>query len=97
MTEQSMDGYRLGKLLFDANRDREKKLAGEFKANPDAVIGRYGLSPRAAQAVRSGDLRAMFEYGVHPLLVRMGYMSLFGPISTPDYRKALSGAVQNEY
>ena len=92
-----MDGYWLGKLLFDANRDREQVLANEFRADPEAVIARYALPPRAAEAVRNGDLRAMYELGVHPLLVRMGYMSLFGRISTPDYRAALDGAVPVDY
>jgi len=95
--DSSMDGYWLGKLLFDANSDREQKLSKAFRADPDAVLARYPLSPRAAAAVREGNLRAIFEFGVHPLLVRMGYLSLFGPISTPDYRKALAGAVQAEY
>ena len=92
-----MDGYWVGKLLFDANRDPEQALVEEFNASPEAVIARYPLSPRAAQALRDRDLRAIYELGVHPLLVRMGSMALFGRIGTPEYRDALEGAVQAEY
>ena len=48
-------------------------------------------------AVRNKDLRAIYEMNVHPLLCRMGYMALWGRISTPDYRAALDGAVPVEY
>ena len=95
--EVGMDGYWLGKLFFEANRDPEHALVKEFGADPEAVIARYPLSERAAQALRDRDLRAIYECGVHPLLVRMGSNVLFGPVSTPEYRDALSGAVQVEY
>ena len=81
-----MDGYQLGKLLFDANSKPSRRLGERLANEPEAVIAEYQLSERAAAAVRDKDLRAMYEMNVHPLLVRMGYMALFGRISAADER-----------
>ena len=90
-----MDGYWLGKLLFDANGDME--LIKQFQDDPEAVIARYPLSAPAAQALRDRDRGAIYGFGVHPLLVRMGCHMLFGPIGTPEYVEALSGVVPADY
>lgn len=92
-----MDGYRIGKLLFDANSKPQLKLGERVAADAEAVIAEYRLSDKEAAAVRNKDLRAIYEMNVHPLLCRMGYMALWGRISTPDYRAALDGAVPVEY
>ena len=93
--EFRMDGYWVGKLLFEASGDPE--LMKEFQGDPDAVIARYPLSERAAQALRDRDRGTIYGLGVHPLLVRMGCHVLFGPIGTPEYRDALSGVVPVDY
>lgn len=92
-----MDGYWVGKLLFEANSDVTGRLVEAFRDDPDAVIARYPMSEGAARAVRDRDLRAIYELGVHPLLVRMGSHALYGPMSTPDYRDAIAGAVPRAY
>ncbi len=93
----TMDGYRLGKLLFDANSKPQLKLGERVAADVEAVIAEYRLSEKEAAALRGKDLRAIYEMNVHPLLTRMGYMALWGRISTVDYRAALEGAVPVEY
>jgi hypothetical protein len=91
-----MSRYALGKLFFDVNRDRTFALAQRFQADPEGVLAEYDLSEAERAAVRSGDVRAVYEAGVSPLLVRMGARALFGPMSSEDYRAALAGASQVE-
>lgn len=92
-----MDGYQIGKLFFAACSDPTRRVVNAFKEDPAAVVAEYGISGDSAQAVLDHDLRAVYESGVHPLLVRMGANALYGPMPTSDYRDALEGAVQIDY
>jgi len=89
-----MSRYTLGKLFFDANSDRQMRLVQRFHADPEAVMEEYGLSEREKQAMRDKDIRAVYEAGVHPVLVRMGGLALLGLRDVNLYREALLGAVQ---
>lgn len=89
-----MSTYGLGRLFFDANRDRTMALVQRFQADPDGVLAEYDLTEAEREAVLAGDVRAVYEAGVEPLLVRMGAMILFGMRSTADYKAAIVGATQ---
>jgi hypothetical protein len=89
-----MSGYELGRMFFDGNRDRERKLAKRFQEDPTAVFDEYNIPEVQREYVLNGDIRSIYETGVHPLLVRMGVMTFIGPIDTPSYRAAIAGAVQ---
>jgi len=47
-----MRDYWLSKLFFDL---QQPALAAEFKANRDAVLARYSLSPEVQNAIREND------------------------------------------
>ena len=44
-----MRDYWLSKMFFDL---QSPALASEFRANPDAVMGRYPLNPEVKQALK---------------------------------------------
>lgn len=101
MTDQARlsaaEGYLIGKLFFAATSGDDGRLVAAFREDPAAVVAEFGLSDAASRAVLDHDLRTIYESGVHPLLVRMGANALYGPMPTPDYRAALTGAVQIDH
>lgn len=90
-----MSRYELGRLLFDVSRD-DNPLAAEYLASPDAVLARYALTDDERRMLRERDIRAIYEAGVPPLLVRTGGIRLLGVRSLAAYREALAGAVQRD-
>jgi hypothetical protein len=84
----------LGRLLFDAWRDREGRLVSRYRVDPVPVLAEYRLSEDERRYLLNGDVRAIYETGVPPLLVRMGVSALLGGMDTPTYKRAISGAVQ---
>ncbi len=89
-----MSRYELGRLLFDACRDREAKLASKYREDPESVLEGYRLTEAERKAVVDVDIRAIYEASPHPLLVRMGLQALMGGVDTPTYKRAIDGAVQ---
>lgn len=75
-----MSRYELGRLFFDACRDREMKLAARYRKDPQPVLDEYRLSDAERQYLLDADIRAIYESGVPPLLVRMGINTLVGGI-----------------
>jgi hypothetical protein len=88
--------FELGRLFFDAGRDREMKLVSRYHDDPASVLSEYDLTEAERLTVLNKDVRAIYEAGVPPLLVRMGVMYLMGGMDTPTYKKVLAGAVQRE-
>lgn len=62
-----MGAYEVGKLFFDMKRDRG--LAEEFRANPDAVMERYRFTEAEKDAIRKKDVKFIYRLGVNPYLV----------------------------
>lgn len=62
-----MGAYEVGKVLFDMKHDRG--LAEEFRTNPDAVMERYRFTDAEKDAIRSGDVKFIYQLGVNPYLV----------------------------
>ena len=62
-----MGAYEVGKLFFDMKHDR--RLAEEFRSNPDAVMERYGFTGEEKQAIRKKDVKFIYRLGVNPYLV----------------------------
>lgn len=91
-----MSRYGLGKLFFDANRDRSFALVKRFQADPEGVLAEYDLTDTERRAVMARDIRTVYEAGVHPLLVRMGGLALLGLRDVNEYKTALEGAVQQD-
>jgi len=89
-----MSRFELGRLFFDAGRDRQMKLVSQYREDPDSVLAGYELNDAERDYLRNKDVRAIYEAGVPPLLVRMGVMYLMGGMDTPSYKNAISGAVQ---
>jgi hypothetical protein len=89
-----MSRYELGRLFFDACRDRDMVLVSKYREDPESVLDGYRLSEAERRSVLNGDIRAIYEAGVPPLLVRMGAMAIVGRTDTPTYRRAIAGAVQ---
>jgi hypothetical protein len=58
------------------------------------VLDQYELTEAERRYLLDGDVRAIYEAGVPPLLVRMGVNALMGPMDTATYRQAIAGAVQ---
>jgi hypothetical protein len=64
---QSVSTYGVSKFLFTFNTD--PALRERFKADPDAVLASYPLNDGERAAVRTYDFKALYDMGIHPLLL----------------------------
>jgi hypothetical protein len=79
--------YQLQKLIYHVNRDpaaRERYLS-----DPKAFVQGYDLSEQEAAAVLVVDVRSLYSFGVHSLLLRP--FTLLNKVSNEDYGRALKG------
>gem|GEM_PF-5891709 len=63
----SGDLYRLSKLVYRLTTDAA--LAEAFKRDPESILQSAEIAPELAEAVRRGDLLALYRRGLHPLLL----------------------------
>lgn len=82
-----MSLYQLQKLIYDVNRNPERRDA--YRADKAGFLARYELTPEEQAAIADLDVRKLYGYGVHPLLLRP--FTLLHRISNEDYVKALAG------
>jgi hypothetical protein len=82
-----MSLYQLQKFIYDVNRNPERREA--YRADKAGFIARYELSPEEQAAIADLDVRKLYSYGVHPLLLRP--FTLLHRVSNEDYAKALAG------
>jgi len=82
-----MSLYQLQKLMYDVNRDAERKE--EYRKDPCTFVSRYDLTSEEREAILSLDIRTLYTMGVHPLLLRP--FTLLHCISAGDYAKSLAG------
>jgi hypothetical protein len=82
-----MSLYQLQKFIYDVNRNPERREA--YRADKAGFIARYELSSEEQAAIADLDVRKLYSYGVHPLLLRP--FTLMHRVSNEDYAKALAG------
>ena len=82
-----MSLYQLQKLIYDVNRNPERRDA--YRADKAGFLSRYELTAGEQAAIADLDVRQLYSYGVHPLLLRP--FTLLHRVSNEDYAKALAG------
>lgn len=82
-----MSLYQLQKLMYEVNRNPQRRE--EYRKDAAAFAAGYDLSGEEKQAVLKLDIRALYQLGVHPLLLRP--FTLLHRVSNEDYAKALAG------
>lgn len=82
-----MTAYALQKAIRDVNRIPERREA-YFKSPADYSQG-YDLTDRERDAFVNFNVRAMYDMGVHGLLLRP--FTIMHKMSDPDYVKLLRG------
>jgi len=65
-----MSKRRRGLERFLHQFDKDKGLQARMTADPDAVAAEFGISAEELAALKNDDMVKIFEWGVHPLLVR---------------------------
>jgi hypothetical protein len=82
-----MSVYTLQKLLRDVNRIPERREA--YFRSPATFAASYDLTERERAALIDFDIRALYDMGVHGLILRP--FTILHKVSDPDYVKALRG------
>jgi len=82
-----MSLYQLQKLIYHVHRDPAQRE--RYRRDPAAFIKNYDLTEAEARAALEVDVRALYQMGVHALLLRP--FSLLHKVSNEDYAKALKG------
>ena len=82
-----MSLYQLQKLIYHINRDPERRE--RYRQDPAKFVHGYELSEAEAQAILNVDTRALYQMGVHSLLLRP--FTLLNRVSNEDYANALKG------
>lgn len=82
-----MSLYQIQKLMYEVNRDPERRA--EYRKDKAAFAARYDLTAEEQDAITQLDIRRLYQFGVHPLLLRP--FALLHQISNEDYAKALAG------
>ena len=80
-----MSSYQLQKLIYSYLREVE-----ESPERSDVRTAGYDLTDAEREAVEKTDIRALYELGVHPVLLN-SYARAMG-FARQDYRKLLDGA-----
>jgi len=79
--------YQVQKLLFHVNRDRQ--VRARFLAERELLVGEYDLTAEERRAVLDTDFHALYQMGVHSLL--LGPLAAALGVSFPDYLAILKG------
>ncbi|HEY4820931.1 MAG TPA: hypothetical protein VIH62_08790 [Xanthobacteraceae bacterium] len=82
-----MSVYTLQKLLRDVNRIPERRAA--YFGSPAKFAEGYDLTERERDALLAFDVRALYDMGVHGLILRP--FTILHKMSDPDYVKVLRG------
>jgi aromatic-ring opening dioxygenase LigAB LigA subunit len=79
--------YQVQKLLFHVNRGREVRV--RFLSERERLVSGYDLTADERRAVLDMDFRALYQMGVHSLL--LGPLAAALGVSFPDYLAMLRG------
>ena len=82
-----MSVYALQKLLRDVNRIPERREA--YFRSPAAFAAGHELTEREREALIGFDVRALYDMGVHGLILRP--FTILHKMTDPEYVKALRG------
>jgi hypothetical protein len=82
-----MSVYTLQKLLRDVNRIPERREA--YFGSPVDFVAGYDLTERERAALLGFDVKALYEMGVHGLILRP--FTILHKMSDPDYVRVLRG------
>jgi hypothetical protein len=82
-----MSLYQLQKLIYHINRDPVGRQ--RYRQDPAAFIAEYDLTGQERNAAINVDVRALYQLGVHPLLLRP--FTLLHKVSNEAYALALAG------
>ncbi len=83
--------YELNRLCHRAGRDEE--FRARLRRDPGTELSTLPLAAAERHELLTGDVRALYGRGVHPLLlVRLAALGLFGlDMDTYSHRMAASG------
>ncbi|HYL71473.1 MAG TPA: aromatic ring-opening dioxygenase subunit LigA [Candidatus Dormibacteraeota bacterium] len=84
-----MSLYQLQKFLYDINR--EPALQRQYRAEPQALLGRYELSGEERAALATGDIGLIYVLGANGQLL-MHFAAFLG-LSWPAYLQAMRDGV----
>ena len=84
-----MSLYQLQKFLYDLNRDPGVQAA--YRAEPEALVARYELTPEERAALLAGDVGLIYVLGANGQLL-MHFAALLG-LSWPAYLQAMRDGV----
>jgi hypothetical protein len=65
-----MSKRRRGLERFLYLYDKDETLRQRYEAAPDQVAQDLNMAPEELAALRTDDLATVYEWGVHPLLIR---------------------------
>lgn len=82
-----MSLYQVQKLIYEVNRNPERREA--YRADGAVFVARYELTAEEQEAITQLNIRKLYQWGVHPLLLRP--FTLLHRVSNEDYAKALAG------
>jgi hypothetical protein len=82
-----MSLYQLQKLIYHVNRDPAARE--RYRTDPEAFVAGYQLTEEERAAVLNLDIRSLYAFGVHSLLLRP--FTLLHRVSNEDYAKSLAG------
>ncbi|WP_174279661.1 aromatic ring-opening dioxygenase subunit LigA [Sphingomonas bacterium] len=86
-----MSLYALSKLLFELNRDEERKA--RFAVDPAAAIAGYALTDEERHAVLAPDIGLLYVLGVNGQIL-MHYAALRG-VEWSDYLQRMRDGVRD--
>ncbi len=81
-----MAAYSLNKLVYQIQFPEGR---ARFEADPEAFLAPLGLTDEEVDAVRRADIRALWDMGVNPYLLRV--FQIWNRISDQDFNGALEG------
>ena len=85
-----MSAYQVNKLCHRLYHDR--LLRDAVKADPAKAIAEWPLSDTERKALLEGDIKKIYEWGVHPfLLAHFTRWNLFG-VTAPVYAERIRQA-----
>ncbi|MCY3731583.1 MAG: hypothetical protein OXF98_09595 [Rhodospirillaceae bacterium] len=80
-----MSLYQVQKLIQAVNRDPHARA--RFLASRERLAGDFELTDEEREAVVRLKIHALYEMGVHPLLLRP--FTIIHGVSEPDYLRAI--------
>jgi uncharacterized protein YjiS (DUF1127 family) len=83
---KGMSQYQLQKLCRAVNSDPAARE--RFQTEQDAFVGEFDLTAAERKALADMDIDALYDLGVHPLLLRP--FTIIAGVSQEDYLAALN-------